>query len=358
MVTGLPLSCLRSRRHADRHRWVGHWFAGSVLLLATACTGAQDIEFARQVEVAGGAFNAALYRGYLDLADAEAAQADWLDVQLFYDKAQAVERGDPVDPEPLEDWSLTETALPDLTVGRSALIDVLARGAPEFAPIEAAAAQVSFDCWVEQQNEGFQEEDISSCRLTFEQALAQAQAATSGVIMVLLPSEDGSDPTGIDFATDAGSVAIDQPLVATQAKDDGDAPVAPVALRDETVDTLFGEAIAAQPDDPVDYVLYFVAGTADLTEESSGQLGDIVSYAQGRPVISVRVVGHTDTVGSAATNARLSVRRASGVRDLLIEAGLPEDGFDVFSLGESDPLVPTPDETPEPLNRRVVVTVR
>ena len=43
------------------------------------------------------------------------------------------------------------------------------------------------------------------------------------------------------------------------------------------------------------------------------------------------------------------------VRNLLVEAGLDGASVDVTSDGELDLLVKTPDETPEPRNRRVVI---
>ena len=45
-------------------------------------------------------------------------------------------------------------------------------------------------------------------------------------------------------------------------------------------------------------------------------------------------------------------------RDLLIEAGLDASAIEVYSHGETDLLVQTPDETPEPRNRRVEIAVR
>jgi outer membrane protein OmpA-like peptidoglycan-associated protein len=52
------------------------------------------------------------------------------------------------------------------------------------------------------------------------------------------------------------------------------------------------------------------------------------------------------------------LKRATSVRNLLTEAGLDASTIDVTSLGEADLLVKTPDETPEPRNRRVEIAVR
>ena len=72
----------------------------------------------------------------------------------------------------------------------------------------------------------------------------------------------------------------------------------------------------------------------------------------------VAVVGHTDTMGTRQANVALGMRRALMVRDLLVNAGLARAMIEVGSHGEADLLVHTPDETPEPRNRRVDIIVR
>lgn len=338
-------------------RLCAHAALACAMLALASCINRQDIGAAQQTQIEGEAFALALYAAYLDQAASEESQADWFDAEFYYDKAQAAARGDAVEPELLENRTLDVDILPSLTAARDALVGVLQRGGPELAPEDSAIALVAFDCWVEQQEEVFQSEDIDGCRVEFEAALARAQAQTSGVIAVLLPQEDGRD-TAIDFTTVAGATVIDDPMSATQAQSAAVPPEPPVPLSEQTVDNLFGEAIAAQPEDPVDFILYFEAGTSDLTAASAAEIDGIVEFSLSRRVTSLRVVGHTDTVGSSAVNARLSLGRAEQVRDLLVAAGAPADQVDLFSLGESNPVIPTPDNTPESQNRRVVVTVR
>jgi outer membrane protein OmpA-like peptidoglycan-associated protein len=75
-------------------------------------------------------------------------------------------------------------------------------------------------------------------------------------------------------------------------------------------------------------------------------------------VPDLTVVGHTDTTGSAEANIELGRSRATLIRDRLVAAGLDGRLISVVSHGEADLLVPTPDETAEPKNRRVEVSVR
>ena len=75
-------------------------------------------------------------------------------------------------------------------------------------------------------------------------------------------------------------------------------------------------------------------------------------------IASVAVVGHADTSGSAAYNVRLSERRSKAVADALVAAGVQQTALSVDWRGESQPAVPTPDGTKEPLNRRTTINVQ
>jgi outer membrane protein OmpA-like peptidoglycan-associated protein len=69
-----------------------------------------------------------------------------------------------------------------------------------------------------------------------------------------------------------------------------------------------------------------------------------------------RIEGHTDTVGDPASNQALSERRAAAVRDYLVaKFGVAPDRLVAVGLGETQPLVPTGDESPNARNRRVQV---
>lgn len=69
-----------------------------------------------------------------------------------------------------------------------------------------------------------------------------------------------------------------------------------------------------------------------------------------------RIEGHTDSVGSAESNQILSERRAAAVRDYLINKfGVDPGRLVAVGLGQTQLLVPTPDNTPNAQNRRVQV---
>lgn len=137
---------------------------------------------------------------------------------------------------------------------------------------------------------------------------------------------------------------------------DGSQPAAPVS--DEKLKQDFGAALAARPLLPERFLLYFASGGAVLTAESAALLPRIVESVTRRPGVDVSIIGHSDTVGKAETNTALALKRAQTIADLLKEKGFKAAALSVESHGEANLLVKTPDETPEPRNRRVEVSIR
>jgi outer membrane protein OmpA-like peptidoglycan-associated protein len=124
------------------------------------------------------------------------------------------------------------------------------------------------------------------------------------------------------------------------------------------VQASFGDALAAQPIPPKRYTLYFVEGSDELVPDSKEAFEDIFKEIAARKAAEIFVTGHTDTVGSPKDNDRLSRERAVSVEKLFIARGISADALVAAGRGERELLVPTPSNTPEPKNRRVVITVR
>ncbi|MDH3472259.1 MAG: OmpA family protein [Rhodospirillales bacterium] len=122
-------------------------------------------------------FNRNLYRDYLDLADAERAEYDWKDAHYFAGKALAAAQDEEVGPESIYERRLPAGSVAELRGARNRLVEALDRGAAVKAPGPAAAAQTGFDCWLQEQEEDHQPDDIAACRETFELAMAQVDEA-------------------------------------------------------------------------------------------------------------------------------------------------------------------------------------
>ena len=129
-------------------------------------------------------------------------------------------------------------------------------------------------------------------------------------------------------------------------------------LSADEVQSTYGRALHALPALPATFLLYFVTGTDELTEESKLELNKVLTAMRARPLPDVLVIGHTDTVGDPAANDRLSAQRAETVKGFLVGIGIPAERIRTAGRGERELLVPTADNVDEPRNRRVEINVR
>jgi outer membrane protein OmpA-like peptidoglycan-associated protein len=175
--------------------------------------------------------------------------------------------------------------------------------------------------------------------------------------VVLLPDTESTAPSSVAVTGKSGNVALTTPYESTTVIGDRP-PTAPVKRDEAEIRREFGALLAELPETPRHFNLYFREATSDLTEESRAILPDILTAVKARKVPELTVIGHTDTTGSTASNYQLGLERARAVRALLLKAGLDGSLVDVESHGEADLLRSTPDNTDEPRNRRVEITIR
>lgn len=128
--------------------------------------------------------------------------------------------------------------------------------------------------------------------------------------------------------------------------------------KQEDVDKVFGKAIAASPEPPVRFLIYFETGGSVLTPESEQQLPKILEAIGARPAPEVDISGHADRTGSTELNNKLALERAQAVRERIVAIGVDPARISVSSHGENNPLIPTEDDVAEPRNRRVEVVVK
>jgi len=179
-----------------------------------------------------------------------------------------------------------------------------------------------------------------------------AQAPKSYV--VLMENADGTVGR-LAVSGAKGEVLLNQPRSGVDL--DGTAST-PYTVDENRINRDFGEALAAQPPLPVSFMLYYKAGGTVLTDESQALIPAILDAARNHPAPDVSVIGHTDTVGNTEANEKLGLQRAQSVAEIIKKAGLQVHDLTIASHGEKNLLVATPDNTPEPKNRRVEITVR
>ncbi len=97
----------------------------------------------------------------------------------------------------------------------------------------------------------------------------------------------------------------------------------------------------------------FETGKADITPESEKILEGALKTLQTYPDIIVEISGHTDDVGSNASNQKLSQRRADSVRAWLISKGVSPDRLIAKGYGEEYPRVPNTSPENRRMNRRI-----
>lgn len=182
-------------------------------------------------------------------------------------------------------------------------------------------------------------------------------ARTPQTLVALLPDSDTNATGRAQVSNPSGAVELVTARDSTIVRPDRrPGPVTP--LSEEEIERMFGPALAALPPPARHFTLYFQFESDELTGESRALMREILATVKNRTLPEVAVVGHTDTMGTAAANHQLGLKRAATVRRLLIDAGLGSSLIDVTSHGEGDPLVRTADATPEPRNRRVEIAVR
>jgi outer membrane protein OmpA-like peptidoglycan-associated protein len=174
-------------------------------------------------------------------------------------------------------------------------------------------------------------------------------------LVVLLPGHDGNHGALVIERRGKRTV-LDQPYASNRtvgAREVEPPQVSPAALQKD-----FAVVIEALPPRPASYLLYFVTGTDELTDQSKGHMQLVLEELRARSVTDILLIGHTDTVGTLEANDELSLQRAERMRGDLIQQGFPAERIHAAGRGEREPLVPTADGVEESRNRRVEINVR
>ena len=104
--------------------------------------------------------------------------------------------------------------------------------------------------------------------------------------------------------------------------------------------------------------ILFDVDSATLRPESRSTLRELATNIQRYPDEVIDVEGHTDSTGTTEHNQALSERRASSVRQYLVDNGVPAGSITAVGYGETRPK--SSNSTPEgrQLNRRVEIHIR
>lgn len=147
-----------------------------VTLLATTGCAEYHKRVLEATDARGCAFTTNLAKEYEGLGKIEQdIMYDESSADYYYRKAIRSKEGYCVGPTTLDKWDIENDKCPELVKARDRLIRALNLGARNIAPEMTAHAQAHFDCWVEQQAEGWQINDIAWCRSEFNTSISKVE---------------------------------------------------------------------------------------------------------------------------------------------------------------------------------------
>lgn len=271
----------------------------AMLVTAAACDTTESLQTLRSAPQAESPYHRTLAVLYQAYSETEMAAYDWWTSKYFADKGLMVAYGGDVAPEDPTQWQVRPEVLSDLITAREQLLLVLNEATIAAHPEHAATAIAAYDCWVEQEDDGWKADRIAICRGEFEKSMHAITAPA-------LPIEPPTKPVG-------------------------------------------------QAPEITKSVLYFPFDTEALEKTGLAILDKLIHYVTNAGDVEVVINGHADRVGSDQYNMKLSEQRAKYVQSRLLEAGIAQPRISYFAFGESDPEIPTEDGVAEPANRRVEI---
>jgi OmpA-OmpF porin, OOP family len=290
------------------------------VLGACASTGALDR--ANSASVSGDAFSRALHQGYIKIAHDEWYEGDWGDLNYFTEKALSVAASGDVEPDGFSQRNIPRRHQSELQAARQRLVDARAGHGRELAPQALARAQVRFECWMQEQEENFQPDDIAACRSGFLSAISDVE-------------------TGMRRAQ--------VPLPVSAPPETFVAPMLP---------QVHGTPVPLEPHMRVsDYTIYFDFDSARLDDSARRVMAEILAAIDSVGEADFRMDGHADRAGPRDYNMALSAQRIEAVVSFLVASGVRRSSIHVEAYGEENPLVATDDGVRESRNRRVHVRV-
>ncbi len=271
---------------------------GLGLLGTLSGCGAYDVAELREKSIDQSSFSGQVAEGYRKFVAFEADEMmDWQDAGYFAAKAlRVLEDPQIAKPENFRDWNIDEEFVEPLNIGEGRLKVAMRLVPPKEGGVYLAKAITSFDCWVEQAEEGWQTEHIAACQSAFDEALVGFQ-----------------EQTGIEITEN-------------------------------------GEAQAK-------LVVYHELNNPNPRNEDLAFIQSFAKRNWGDLQMHIHVTGHADRSGSEAHNDKLSVTRAVSLVRTINAMWPGKYTFSIEGLGESQPAIATPDGIPELKNRRTEAEV-
>ena len=279
---------------------------GAVLL--SGCAGMQ-LDKARMVQPEGSNFSTSLYKEYMALSELEFLEGDYADSDAFALRAMSAASNNPTAPEEMSARKLPAANRGELATARRELVEALAATATEKASVNAAQAQAAFDCWMQEQEENFQPDDIAKCRADYMSSMNAVRSALA-------------------------------PAPAAAAPAPAPAPKAP-------------QRMAAT------YTVNFDFDSDQITGKASQIIAEAGMAVDEMKASTIILSGYTDRAGSETYNMKLADRRAKavlGALDIRSRKKIAE-ATQIKVYGEKNNKKKTEDGVREAENRRVKIEI-
>ena len=118
----------------------------------------------------------------------------------------------------------------------------------------------------------------------------------------------------------------------------------------DVVELVPGDAVVLQN-------IQFEYNSSALTADSQSGIQMLTDFLKRNPSLKVELAGHTDDVGGASYNQKLSADRAEVVRQALIGNGIEATRLTAKGYGSLKPLAPNDSEVHRALNRRTEMII-
>lgn len=133
------------------------------------------------------------------------------------------------------------------------------------------------------------------------------------------------------------------------------------SLKEVAPDSTFNIDIALKPIEADATIvlrnIFFDVNKSEIKSESFSELDKLVTLLKENPTLTIQINGHTDNVGSAADNMKLSKDRAESVVRYLVGKGIPVSRLSSRGFGATEPVASNSTEQGKARNRRTELKV-
>jgi len=101
--------------------------------------------------------------------------------------------------------------------------------------------------------------------------------------------------------------------------------------------------------------LHFFFDSTYIDQTGVSEVSEFAAFMKKNPIYKATLVGHTDSVGTAEYNKKLSIKRANAVKSMLVKEGVEADRLQTDGEGEEMPIATNTTEKGRLENRRIEI---